>query len=398
MRKKKIAFISTMVGMPWGGSEELWSRAALVMTREGLRIGVNYQGCREVPGVLKELRARGCEVKFRKEEGRLMRRTVKRLFTPAYRSLVHGFFNQWQLARSYRWLEKFRPDLAVISLGDQLQGLEWMQQCCRRGIPYAIILQKQIPVRWPAMPVSLFEYAKAYEEALGCYVVSERNLEELRTQLGTPIARAKVVRNPFKVPYPVPFAWPAEDGTTRLACVARYSPVDKGQDILLEVMALPKWRSRPVTVDLFGDGPYRDYLVTRIAQLKLEKVRVRDFAGDIEAVWRDHHALVLPSRFEGLPLSVVEAMLCGRPCIVTDVGGSAELIEDAVHGFIAAAPDRRALDDAMELAWAARETWRLMGKQAYDHVRRFIGPDPAADLAAEVYGLLEACGKRGGKS
>ena len=55
-------------------------------------------------------------------------------------------------------------------------------------------------------------------------------------------------------------------------------------------------------------------------------------------IWAEHHALVLPSRFEGMPLVVVEAMLCGRPCIVTDVGGNAELIRDGINGFLAKAP------------------------------------------------------------
>ena len=69
----------------------------------------------------------------------------------------------------------------------------------------------------------------------------------------------------------------------------------------------------------------------------LEKVTYGGFTEDVESIWASHHALVLPSRSEGLPLVVVEAMLCGRPAIVTDVAGNAELIQDGVSGFVAAA-------------------------------------------------------------
>ena len=66
-----------------------------------------------------------------------------------------------------------------------------------------------------------------------------------------------------------------------------------------------------------------------------------EFAGhvaDIVGIWSKHNALVLPSRCEGLPLALVEAMLCGRPAIATNVAGHGEVIEDGVTGILAEAP------------------------------------------------------------
>ena len=57
---------------------------------------------------------------------------------------------------------------------------------------------------------------------------------------------------------------------------------------------------------------------------------------------------MLPSRFEGLPLALVEAMLCPRPAVVTNVAGNTEVIEDGETGFVAAAPTAGHLDEAME--------------------------------------------------
>jgi glycosyltransferase involved in cell wall biosynthesis len=58
----------------------------------------------------------------------------------------------------------------------------------------------------------------------------------------------------------------------------------------------------------------------------------------IEDIWASHQVLVMPSRVEGPPLVIVEAMLCGRPVVATDVAGNSEVVEDGVTGFLANAP------------------------------------------------------------
>ena len=91
-----------------------------------------------------------------------------------------------------------------------------------------------------------------------------------------------------------------------------------------------------------------------VEHLGLTNVEFAGHQNNIEEIWRKHHALVLPSRFEGMPLVVVEAMLCGRPCIATDVGGNRELVRDGINGFLAKAPTVELLDEAMNRAWDNR--------------------------------------------
>src|SRR5262249_46331394 len=107
------------------------------------------------------------------------------------------------------------------------------------------------------------------------------------------------------------------------------------------------------------------------------------FAGhvpDIRGIWADNHLLVLPSRSEGTPLSLVEAMLCGRPAVVTDVGGNAEWITEPDTGFIAEAPSTRSVAGALERAWTARHLWAEMGERAHEKARRQVDPDPGGTL------------------
>jgi glycosyltransferase involved in cell wall biosynthesis len=113
-------------------------------------------------------------------------------------------------------------------------------------------------------------------------------------------------------------------------------------------------------------------------------VRFAGHVNDGPGIWQTHQALVRPSRQEGLPLALVEAMLCGRPAIATDVGGIAELLVDGETGFLAAAPTVGALDAALERAWSARTDWPRLGAQAARRARATVPADPAAHFAEEL--------------
>jgi glycosyltransferase involved in cell wall biosynthesis len=77
-------------------------------------------------------------------------------------------------------------------------------------------------------------------------------------------------------------------------------------------------------------------------------------------------------------------MLCGRPAIVTDVAGNAELVTDGTTGFVAESATRRQLSEAMERAWARRQDWESMGKAAARQIREMIPRDPAAEFARKL--------------
>jgi glycosyltransferase involved in cell wall biosynthesis len=126
-----------------------------------------------------------------------------------------------------------------------------------------------------------------------------------------------------------------------------------------------------------------------IESLQLKNVELTGFLDDIEGLWSRHHALVLPSRHEGMPLAIVEAMLCGRPCIVTDVAGHRELVQDGVNGFLAKAPTVELLDEAMNRAWECRGRLREMGQRAAADVRAWVSADPAEDFARELMSLVD---------
>jgi glycosyltransferase involved in cell wall biosynthesis len=258
-----------------------------------------------------------------------------------------------------------------------------------QGFPYVVIVQSSADQWWPS-DESGARLAAAYEGARASFFVSQENLQAARRQFATPLRRGKVIRNPFKVRYDACPPWPGNSSDELfVACVARLDAGQKAQDVLIQVMGLPHWRSRNVHVAFVGSGLNEHSLRHLVRVSEVTNVEFVGFVDDIEQLWSRHHALVLPSRFEGMPLSLVEAMLCGRPCIVTDVGGNRELVRDGINGFLAKAPTVELLDEAMNRAWENRHRLREMGEQAATDVRRWVSADPVEDFVRELTGLVE---------
>ena len=92
----------------------------------------------------------------------------------------------------------------------------------------------------------------------------------------------------------------------------------------------------------------------------------------------------MASSGEGKPLALAEAMLCGRPAVVTDVGGNAELVNDSVTGFVAQSATLAGVRDALERSWVRRNSWAEMGARAHDLVARALDPPPGNVVADAI--------------
>jgi glycosyltransferase involved in cell wall biosynthesis len=228
------------------------------------------------------------------------------------------------------------------------------------------------------------ERAAAFSSAQRCFFVSRHNWELFEHQTGEVLTNASVVRNPFKVRYNAQAQWPSADLGWRLACVGTLDPATKGQDLLIRVMAMQKWKERNLSVNCYGSGPCERGLRKLTDALHLRSVCFKGYVEDIEQIWRENHGLIMPSWVEGLPIALVEAMLCHRMALVTDVGGNTELVEHGVNGFVAPAPTVALLDAAMEEAWQRRDEWRELGLEARKKVVACVPPDPVQDFCGKL--------------
>ncbi|HEU4537198.1 MAG TPA: glycosyltransferase, partial [Polyangiaceae bacterium] len=97
-----------------------------------------------------------------------------------------------------------------------------------------------------------------------------------------------------------------------------------------------------------GDGPSRPELERRAEALGLGgRLRFLGYRRDIPDFLSAIDLYVLPSLWEGLPLSLLEALAAGKPVVATRVGGNAEIIEQGVNGRLVPARDEVALAEAV---------------------------------------------------
>ena len=368
----------------WGGSEELWCATALRLATAGHRVHVIKSLVDfEHPRIL-ELISKGVVVEdyWNLPVPRLAK-WPRRLLLPSVRERLNNFAYNYL----YDVIGKFKPDMTVISQGENFDGLHFIGACLHRMVPYAIICQKASDIHWPADETRPF-MRRCYFDAKACYFVSQHNRNLTETQIGGRLLNAEVVRNPFLTPVDEPLPWPdAQSGELRLACVARMFVAEKGQDILLEVLSSDKWKQRPVSVNFFGKGIHTEALQQMAGLLGVRNAHFPGFSRSVVDIWANHHALVLPSRAEGLPLSLVEAMLCGRPAIVAPAGGVHEVLDDNETGFIAAGPSPQAFDEALERAWQRRDEWQAIGRLAAERVRGFVPEEPGDVMTSKILRL-----------
>lgn len=375
----RIAFVSTMAGSPWGGSEVLWHGTALFLRRSGLDVQASvYDWSRKHPAV-REMEHAGIATRFRIRHPSRLQRLASRLRSTD----ADGDADE-------RWLRGIGADLVVISQGYPLDGLGWMTACRRLGIRYATIVQAAGEWCWPddATRVRMLE---AYTHSKPTCFVSKANLDCIQSQLGMRLPDAQIVCNPWHPAAHAAVEWPDDEGITRIACVARLDPKSKGQDLLLRVLAQESWRQRPLQLGFFGEGPCMASLRGMADALSIPHVVFHGRSDDIPSVWRRHHALVLPSRYEGMPLAILEAMRCARPVITTDVAGNAEHVRDGWNGFVASAPTAGHLDNALERAWSMRAEWKTMGVRARSDILASVPENPFQACASV---LLESIGHR----
>ena len=122
-----------------------------------------------------------------------------------------------------------------------------------------------------------------------------------------------------------------------------------------------------------GDGPLRNQLEYTRDRLGLNhRVEFLGVIKDPHVVLRKADLFVLPSRFEGFPLALGEAMACGLPVISTEYhGGVRDLIDDGVNGILVSVEDISALASAMKKLMGDERERKRLGNNAEKIVHQY---------------------------
>ena len=222
--------------------------------------------------------------------------------------------------------------------------------------------------------------------------------EELVERYAAPGARLYNLYPGLSRDYPIlrePRAnWSPAGEPLRVVTVARLS-AEKGLDDLLTAAALARDAGTAIDVTLVGDGPEREALGLLASELGIaEQVHFAGFVGTrpqlVEALDQGD-VFVLPSRSEGLPHSIVEAMARGLPAVATAIGGLPELLGEG-SGIILPPQDPQALADV--LIDLSRDRARLdeLSARSVERVRRFEPEEQARELCDKLAAAYPALG------
>lgn len=181
--------------------------------------------------------------------------------------------------------------------------------------------------------------------------------------------------------------------TPLIGVLARLAPI-KDHRTLLEAMALVPQAHLAV----LGDGELRTELEALAERLGIDgRTHFLGWCTEVSRALADLDVVVLTSRNEGTPMSLIEAGAAGRPVVATDVGGVRRVVLDGRTGLLVPTADPGAVAAAVRSLLADPAMRARLGAEARTHVSAEFGLQPFLDRMAQIYdSLLQDTRRRSG--
>lgn len=367
----KIGFITTLEYLPWGGSENLWYHAAIELNKNNT-VSANVPYWNPVPNHIKELINNNIEISYRNRPLTITQRIINRIKYPAKPHESH-----------FQWLDTFKPDFVVFSQSAYSEGIDWMEACSKRNIPYCNIVHIASEIMG-VNDLNAERLTKCFNDSKNVFFVSKSTLKKAEELIADKIDNAEVFFNP----YPnirTSISYPKQEKAT-FAFVGRVEYI-KGIDLLINVFKQNKWKNKNIIINLYGTGEQERIFKKLVSKNNIQNLKFRGFT-KIDKIWEECQALILPSRAEGLPLVIVEAMLYKRMVIATDVGGNAELIDNNETGYLIPDVTVKDIDKTLDIALKNKDKWQEMGEKGYEKIKTVLPENPIKDLCQKIESLI----------
>ena len=274
-----------------------------------------------------------------------------------------------RLAGAVRALRSTRPDLVHVNMATAANNRHVIGLCGLLRTPTVATLHIVAPLESTAQTAIL---RRAYGRLAGFIAVSEETRRQLGDELG--VAEVKVIANGVEERPPVA----SVDQPFRVGAIGRLTD-QKGFDVLIDAVRRLDAEGVPIETVIAGDGPDRADLAGRASGLAVE---LRGFVEDVPAFHAELSAFCLPSRWEGLPFALLEAMMSGLPCVASDVGDVGVALDGA--GLVVPTGDASALASALgELV--STEKRRELGAAAHTRAVERYGVEKMVADTVEVY-------------
>jgi len=179
--------------------------------------------------------------------------------------------------------------------------------------------------------------------------------------------------------------FPTQPNVLKIGIIGRLHPCKGHLDFLPVLVHL---RDKNINAHLFviGEGELRQDIERRISDLQLgSHVTLAGQRSDVPAWLNYLDFLVIPSKYEGLPLTLLEAMGVGRPVVATAVGGIPDVIEEGVDGLLVRPEDEAAMASVVLKLASSAELRQSLGQHARAKARANYSVQATARLYEQLY-------------
>ena len=304
---------------------------------------------------------------------------------PVWHLACAGRFDPWTVVRLLRFLRSEQIDvLHTHGYKADLYGLlaARLASCtlvatCHNWTDRTAILQ-----RYSSLDKFLLRW---FDRVVAVSASVTANL----AQAGVPTTKLCMIHNGIDTEQyfeKIPQVWsgrPIVLGTT-----ARLSR-EKGIDVLIRALPSIVKQYPDLLCVVVGEGPERIPLLTLAEELGVTRnLLLPGFQKQIATFLAGCSVIVLPSRKEGLPLAILEAMAAAKPIVASAVGGIPALLGDAGAGMLVPAGDSEALAGGVLCLLADAELRARYAANAAAYVRKHFEARPMARSYLEIYGEL----------
>jgi glycosyltransferase involved in cell wall biosynthesis len=228
--------------------------------------------------------------------------------------------------------------------------------------------------------------------------VSRSERDEVVSLRAAPADRVTVVNNGVYAPARDRVLGQLRSGPFTIVAANRYD-YQKNAELILDIASIVRERTRPEEVKfiLIGDGEKRGDIARLLKQRDLEKTVFQ--LGAVAAprqIFCAAHVFLSTSRWEGMPLAVLEAMSEGMPIVASDVTGNRDIVKDGITGFLYPLDGPSVAADRI-LRLRDHRLWAEFARNAYDEVAKKYSVEQMTSSMAGIYDLVLSCDRPGNR-
>lgn len=292
----------------------------------------------------------------------------------------------------WREFRRFRPD--IVHAHSTKAGLVARVAAKLAGVPviftaHGWAFTEGVAEHSRRLSVFLEKSFARLSDAIICVSEYDRQLA-LRLGVGDPNLNARIHNGVPEVASVLRYCG-SGGATVRIVSVAR---LDQQKDHMLLLDALVTIKDLPWSLELIGDGPLSVGVQQKARDLGLlDRVEFSGLCNDVAARLARSDVFVLVSNWEGLPLSILEAMRARLPVVASNVGGVAESINDGVSGFLVPKGDKAVLADRLKRLLLSAVLRQQMGNSGREVYEREFSFEVMYGRTQQIYlGVLERRG------